>query len=60
VLKLIVNVCWIAGNNLYSVFRSEHSMVYTLRVASLIEENNVELPDLQPFQKSKVTDAFYT
>nr|WP_263323147.1 hypothetical protein [Neobacillus sp. Marseille-Q6967] len=54
--EIIVNVCWIAGNNLFSAFRSEHSMVYTLRVASLLKANNVELPDLKPFQKSKVTE----
>lgn len=53
---LILEVIEIAGANLYGGFRSEYTMVHTLKVASLLEENNIELPNLTPFQKSKVTE----
>lgn len=53
--EIIEEVIWIGAENLYGGFKSEFTMVHTLRVASLLNKNNVELPDLKPFQKSKVT-----
>lgn len=53
---MILEVIEIAEANLYCGFRSEYTIVHTLKVVSLLEENNIELPDLKPFQKSKVTE----
>jgi hypothetical protein len=52
----ILEVIEIAGANLYGAFKSEYTMVHTLKVASLLETYNIELPDLKPFAKSKVTE----
>lgn len=53
---VILEVIEIGGANLYGGFKSEYTIGHTLKVASLLENNNIELPDLKPFQKSKVTE----
>lgn len=53
---VLIEVIEIGGGNLYGGFRSEFTMRPTIKVASLLEANNIELPDLEPFKKSKVTE----
>ena len=37
-------------------FKDRHSLLCTLKIGSLLEENSIELPDLKPFPKSKITE----
>jgi hypothetical protein len=53
--EIILEVIEIGGANLYGAFDSKLTMVHTLKVASLLE-NNMALPDIKPFKKSKVTE----
>ncbi|MFW2492029.1 hypothetical protein D2A34_13125 [Clostridium chromiireducens] len=42
--------------NAYGGFKSEYTIAPTIKVANLLEVNNIGLPDLKPFKKSKVTE----
>lgn len=52
----ILEVIEIGRANLYGGFKSEYTMVHTLKIASFLKKNNIAIPDLKPFQKSKVTE----
>lgn len=53
---VILEVVEIGMANSYGGFESEYTMRPTIKVANLLEANNIELPDLNPFKKSKVTE----
>ena len=53
----IFEVVEIGVANLYGGFKSEYTIVSTLKVADLLEINNIALPDLKLFQKSKVLEV---
>lgn len=53
---VILEIIEIGMANSYGGFKSEYTMVHTLNVINLLETNNIALPDLKPFQKSKVSE----
>lgn len=53
---MILEIIEIGMANSYGGFKSEYTMVHTLNVINLLEANNIVLPDLKPFQKSKVSE----
>ncbi|MCS1350886.1 hypothetical protein [Mechercharimyces sp. CAU 1602] len=54
--ELIDEVLLIGMRNMAGGFSNDVTLIPTLEVVRILEKNNIKLPDLTPFLKSKVTE----
>jgi len=58
VLHAVIENVWLIGSgNLYGGFRSEFTREPTIKVISLLQNHGIELPDVQLFLKSPVSES---
>lgn len=56
-VDLILEIIELGRGNLYAGFKSEFTLVPILNIVALLENNNIILPNIEPFERSKADEC---